>query len=494
MRLLVEHPILVTMNDQDEIIEDGALVVEEKWIRYAGAVSRVPVAAFDRVIDGRHMIAMPGLINAHCHSPAVLRRGLSPSRPLEIWLANQRARSGGMGEEDFYASALLGALEMLKSGTTTVLDHFPSNQAEPSAGVGETIRAMRELGLRHVVALTLADRPFEETVPLEDVAGTASFTEVRKVSQGNAQGAKRLLEACEAFIDKFHDPDRLTTCCPGPSGVQRCTDELLIGAADTAYRRHLPLHTHLAETVCQKAMGPRLYGTSLVKHLESIGVLGSNLSLAHSIWIDGQDVESIIRSGATPVHNPASNLRLGSGFAPVPQLLSQGAHVALGTDGASSNDTQNMFDAIRLATLIHNPNVPDYRLWVTPIQALRMGTREGARAFGLPTGMLAAGSLADVVLLRRDTPSFTPLNDVVCQLAHCENGSSVDTVLVDGEIVVAGGRLTRRKEEEVFRLAQESMDRLRVKMGQVTQGARNMEEALSAMYFRITRQEKTSSS
>lgn len=487
MRLLVEHPILVTMNDQDEIIEDGALVVEEKWIRYAGPASQVPVAAFDLVIDGRRMIAMPGLINAHCHSPAVLRRGLSPNRPLEIWLANQRARSSGMREEDFYASALLGALEMLKSGTTTVLDHFSSNQAEPSAGVGEAIRAMRELGLRHVTALTLADRPFEETVPLQETPSTASFAEVQSGTPSKDRVAPRLLEACEAFIEKFHAPDRLTTCCPGPSGVQRCTDELLIGAAEMARRHGLPLHTHLAETISQKVMGPRLYGTSLVKHLESIGVLGSNLSLAHSIWIDRQDIESIIQSGATPVHNPASNLRLGSGFAPVPQLLSRGAHVALGTDGASSNDTQNMFDAIRLATLIHNPNVPDYRLWVTSIQALRMATREGARAFGLPTGMLAAGRVADVVLLRRDTPSFTPLNDVVCQMALCENGSSVDTVLVDGEIVVAGGRLTRRKEEEVFKLARESMDHLREKMGAAPQEVQSIEAALSAMYFRIAR-------
>ena len=120
----------------------------------------------------------------------------------------------------------------------------------------------------------------------------------------------------EAFIADYHDPDQLTTCCPGPSAVQRCTDALLTGAADLARQQHLPMHIHLAETLSQKVMGPRLYGTSLLKHLETLGVLGPNLSLAHTVWIDMEDIDPIVRSGATSVHNPASNLRLGSGFAP----------------------------------------------------------------------------------------------------------------------------------------------------------------------------------
>jgi 5-methylthioadenosine/S-adenosylhomocysteine deaminase len=356
-------------------------------------------------------------------------------------------------------------------------------------GAGDAIRAMRELGLRHVVALTLSDKRYEETVPLDQHTGPPS-AEIQRMTQSETQDTRTLLELCEAFISEYHDPDRLTTCCPGPSAVQRCTDKLLTGVAEMARRGKLPIHIHLAETFSQKVMGPRLYGTSLLRHLESIGVLGPNLSLAHTIWIDKEDITPIAQSGATPVHNPASNLRLGSGLAPVPQLLSSGAHVALGTDGAASNDGQNMFDALRLATLIHNPNVPDYRSWVTPLQALRMATREGARAFGLPTGILAPGRLADIVLLRRDTPAFTPLNNVLSQLALCENGSSVDTVLVDGEVVLEKGALTRRHEKEVLELVNRSMDQLRPGMEREMMETQNAEPDLAEMYFRIVGQRK----
>jgi cytosine/adenosine deaminase-related metal-dependent hydrolase len=489
MKLLIEHPLVVTVNDQDEVIEDGALVIEGRWIRYVGPAGQIPPGPFDRVVDGREMIALPGLINAHCHSPANLHRGLLPGRPLEIWRAYWRSTLRVMRAEDFYASALLGAAEMLKTGTTTVLDHFFGNQALPFMGAGDAIRAMRELGLRHVVALTLSDKRYEETVPLDQHTGPPS-AEIQQMTQSETQDTRTWLESCEAFISEYHDPDRLTTCCPGPSAVQRCTDKLLTGVAEMARRGKLPIHIHLAETFSQKVMGPRLYGTSLLRHLESIGVLGPNLSLAHTIWIDKEDITPIAQSGATPVHNPASNLRLGSGLAPVPQLLSSGAHVALGTDGAASNDGQNMFDALRLATLIHNPNVPDYRSWVTPLQALRMATREGARAFGLPTGILAPGRLADIVLLRRDTPAFTPLNNVLSQLALCENGSSVDTVLVDGEVVLEKGALTRRHEKEVLELVNRSMDQLRPGMEREMMETQNAEPDLAEMYFRIVGQRK----
>lgn len=484
MRTLIRNVLLVTMNDRDEVIEDGSLVIEGRWLKHAGPATKAPPGPFDRILDGRRFIAIPGLVNAHCHSPANLFRGLFASRPLEIWRNYWRAALRPMRQEDFYASALLGAMEMLKSGATTVLDHFFGNPAVRFMGGGEAIRAMRDLGLRHVVSLTLSDKRYEETVPLDRPAG-ALPPEIQRMTQSEARDARAWLEECEAFIAEFHRPEQLTTCCPGPSAVQRCTDELLTGAAEISRRQNLPLHIHLAETKSQKVMGQRLYGKSLLQHLESIGVLGPNLSLAHSIWIEQGDIELFARSGATAVHNPASNLRLGSGLAPIPQLLAAGAHVALGTDGAASNDGQNMFDAVRLAGLIHNPGLADFRMWVTPAQALRMATREGARAFGFRAGLLAPDHLADVVLLRRDTPAFTPLNNVLNQIAFCENGSSVDTVIVDGEIAVEGGRLARMKEEEVLRLAAGSLARLRPEMEREISAARTVEPELAEMYFRV---------
>ena len=484
MKTLIRNAVVVTMKEQNDVIDNGSVVIDGNRLSYVGPAEWTPPGPFDRTIEADRMIAMPGMVNAHCHSPANLVRGMLPSKPLEIWRAYYRASLRDMGDEDFYASALLGGMELLKNGATTVLDHFFGNQACPFMGAGAAILAMRDLGLRHVVSLTLSDKNYEETIPLGETSSGLN-DEIHRMSQSEAKGAQAWLDECEAFIDTFHHPEKLTVCCPGPSAVQRCTDALLTGAAELAQKKSLPIHIHLAETKAQAVMGKQLYGTSLLQHLASIGVLRPNLSLAHSIWIEPADIELFARSGATPVHNPASNLRIGSGLAPVKQFLSAGVTVALGTDGSASNDGQNMFDALRLVALIHNQAGTDFNEWIVPAQALAMATRNGARALGLDAGVLAAGKLADIVLLRRDTTPFTPLNDVMGQLVFCENGGSVDTVIVNGEVVVEGGRLTKVDENEVLRLAVKARERLNPSIEREMAAAKSMEPALAEMYFRV---------
>jgi len=484
MKVLISNTLIVTMNKQNDVIEKGSIVIDGNRITYVGPSEWMPPDSYDRTLEAEGMIAMPGMINAHCHSPANLVRGMLPSKPLEIWRAYYRASLRGMRDDDFYASALLGGMEMLKSGATTVLDHFFGNQSCPFMGAGAAILAMRDLGLRHIVSLTLTDKNYEDTIPLGKT-GSALKGEIERMSQSEAKSANAWLDECEAFIDTFHRPERLTTCCPGPSAVQRCTDELLTGAAGLARRKNVPMHIHLAETKAQALMGKRLYGRSLLQHLDQLGVLGPDLSLAHSVWLEDGDVALFADRGMTAVHNPASNLRIGSGLAPVRDLLAAGAHVALGTDGAASNDAQNMFDGLRLAALIHNQAGTDFNLWVTPTQALTMATRDGARAFGLDAGVLAPGKLADVVLLRRNNPAFTPLNDVMGQLVFCENGSSVDTVIVNGEIVVQRGMLTQVDELEVLQLASKARERLDPSIQAELAAAKALEPTLAEMYFRV---------
>ena len=484
MKLLIRNGLIVTMNEQNDVVDKGSIVVDGNRLAYVGPSEWTPAGPYDRTIDADRMIAMPGMVNSHCHSPANLVRGMLASRPLEIWRAYYRASLRDMRDEDFYASALLGGMEMLKSGATTVLDHFFGNQTCRFMGAGAAIQAMRDLGLRHVVALTLSDKNYEETLPLGNAAANLSH-EIKRMSESEARATKAWLDDCEEFIDTFHAPDKLTTCCPGPSAVQRCSDALLTSAAEIARKRKLPLHIHLAETKAQQVMGKKLYGTSLLKHLDSIGLLATNLSLAHSIWIEPGDVELFVKSGATPVHNPASNLRLGSGLAPVKEFLAAGVHVALGTDGAASNDGQNMFDGLRLVALIHNQAGADFNQWITPLQALAMATRNGAGAFGIDAGGLAPGKLADLVLLRRDTAAFTPLNDVMGQLVFCENGSSVDTVIVNGEIVVQAGRLTKVDEREALQFAERARARLDPSIQREMAAARIMEPALAEMCAQV---------
>jgi 5-methylthioadenosine/S-adenosylhomocysteine deaminase len=484
MKTLVRDALIVTMNDQNEVVDNGAIVIDGNRIAYAGPVKRSPDGPFDKTIDASRMIAMPGMVNAHSHSPANLVRGMMPSKPLEIWRAYYRASLRDMREEDFYASALLGGMEMLKNGATTVLDHFAGSAACRFMGAGAAIQAMRDLGMRHVAALTVTDKNYEDTIPLGQTDASLN-DEIKRMSASEAKTTRAWLDECEEFIATFHAPDKLTTACPGPSAVQRCTDELLQGCAEISRKKNLPLHIHLAETKAQQMQGDTVYGHSLLQHLESLGVVGTNLSCAHSIWIGDGDIDLFAKRGATPVHNPASNLRIGSGLAKVKEFLAAGVTVGLGTDGAASNDGQNMFDAMRLAALIHNHAGSDFNKWVTPTQALAMATRNGARAFGLDTGMMAPGKLADIVLLCRDAPAYRPMNDVVNQIVFCENGSNVDTVIVDGEIVVEGGRLTKVDEMEVLRLAETAHTRLEPSMRSELAAARTLEPALAEMYFRV---------
>jgi 5-methylthioadenosine/S-adenosylhomocysteine deaminase len=486
MKTLIRNAFIVTMNEQNDILEKGSIVLEGERISYVGPGEWLPPGPFEKTIEADRMIVIPGMVNAHCHSPANLVRGMMPGKPLEIWRAYYRASLRDMRDEDFYASALLGGMELLKNGATTVLDHFAGNAACRFMGAGGAIQALRDLGLRHVAALTITDKNYEDTIPLADTA-PALNDEIRRMSASEAKNTQAWLAECEEFVETFHAPEKLTTACPGPSAVQRCTDELLAGAAEIAARRNLPIHIHLAETKAQAVQGSKIYGHSLLQHLESLDLLGANLSCAHSIWIEEEDVGLFARRGATPVHNPASNLRIGSGLARVKEFLKAGINVGLGTDGSASNDSQNMFDAMRLAALIHNQPGSDFDQWVTPLQALAMATRNGARAFGLNAGVIATGKLADLVLLRRDSAAFTPLNDVAGQLVFCQNGSDVDTVLINGEVVVEGGRLTKVDEKEVLRLAEQSRSRLDGSMQRELAAAKTMEPALSEMYFRVFR-------
>ena len=484
MKTLIRNALIVTMNEQNDVVDKASIVIDDNRIVFAGPTEWTPTGPFDKIIDASRMIAMPGMVNAHCHSAANLVRGMMPSKPLEIWRAYYRASLRDMREDDFYASALLGGMEMLKNGATTVLDHFAGSAACRFMGAGAAIQAMRDLGLRHVAALTVTDKNYEDTIPLGQTDASLS-DEIKRMSASEAKTTQAWLDECEEFVATFHAPDKLTIACPGPSAVQRCTDELLTGCAEIARKKNLPLHIHLAETKAQQVQGNAIYGHSLLKHLDSLDIVGANLSCAHSIWIEDADVELFGKRGSTPVHNPASNLRIGSGIAKVKEFLAAGVNVGLGTDGAASNDNQNMFDAARLVSLIHNQAGSDFSRWVTPAQALAMATRNGARAFGLDAGVIAPGKLADIVLLRRDAPAYRPLNDAVNQIVFCENGSNVDTVLVNGEVIVEGGRLTKVDEMEVFKRAEDARTRLQPSMQRELAAARSMEPALAEMYFRV---------
>ena len=223
----------------------------------------------------------------------------------------------------------------------------------------------------------------------------------------------------------------------------------------------MPFHTHVLENKTQAVTGAELFGKSLVRALDDLGLLFRNVTFAHSVWVSDDDMALMGEAGLSIVHNAISNQKLGAGVAPLRRLLDAGVTVALGTDGASSNDTLRIFDVMRVAALIHGVSGPDYAKWLSADDILRAATIDGARSAMLEdeTGSLETGKRADLIVLRMDNLNYTPLNDIRRHLVYCENGGSIDRVMVDGEVVCRDGRLTRVDEEAILAEVRETVPR-----------------------------------
>jgi cytosine/adenosine deaminase-related metal-dependent hydrolase len=301
------------------------------------------------------------------------------------------------------------------------------------------------------------------------------------VSPLRARPAAELRDLCEAAIRRWNGLEGRIAVCPAPSNPCRCSDELLGMCRDLAERHDVGIHVHLLETRIQTVLAQRQHGETTVRHLDRLGVLTRRLSCAHSIWLDAPDIELMAERRAVVVHNPESNLKVGTGVAPIPLMLAAGVPVALGTDGTSSNDNLALHDAMHLATLIHRPHEADRSRWVTAADTLRMATQGGARAMLREDaiGSIEVGKRGDLVLYDLTAPWWIPLNDPVQQLVYGENGSSVDTVLVDGRVVVEGRRPTAFDADAVRAEARPMLAAIRARNGDLQRLARRMAELVS---------------
>ncbi len=418
----------------------------------------IPEKGVDRVLQGKERLAIPGLINAHTHSLENLCKATKERLPLELWLVDLTLVEG-FSPRETYLAAVLGAMEALKTGTTGVLDHLAlGNDLTPEA-LDAAMQAYADSGIRGGVAPLIQD---DDQVLRAAVAARPALAELLGDHQ-EAMTAAEYLELLDRFFRKWHRADggRLL-CFAGPGGFQWCSDELLQGSLELARRHGGGWHMHLMETKVQAMVCFDLYGKSATAVLKERDLLGPEVSLAHSVWLDEADVDMLAETDSRVVHNPASNLRLGSGFAPVIQMLKRGVKVALGTDGSASSDNQIMFDAIKLAGLMHNVRTTDHRQWPSSRDVLRMATINGAAALRLEEdlGQLKPGQLADIVLLDTSTLLFTPFNDAFRHLAYCENGSSVHTVIVNGQVVVEDGRILTVDEESIREEARDAWERM----------------------------------
>jgi cytosine/adenosine deaminase-related metal-dependent hydrolase len=237
-----------------------------------------------------------------------------------------------------------------------------------------------------------------------------------------------------------------------PSGPQRCTDDLLIAANELSREYDTTFHVHVLETKMQAVTGREFYGSTLVEHLDSLGVLSDRATLAHGIWLTDSDITRLGEVRASVAHNPISNLKLGSGIAPWRALLDAGVNLGLGSDGLSTNDSARMFDVVKSAALLHKVTQPDYTKWPTADEVLWAATRGGAVSarLGSQVGAIAPGYKADLVVLDLRSVNFTPVNDIAQHLVYVENGESITEVWVNGQVVMRDGRCLLIDEEAVL--------------------------------------------
>jgi len=312
---------------------------------------------------------------------------------------------------------------------------------QEEATIAAAVRAYQDIGIRAFIGPLIQDQPLPLGIP-----GGGSLN-----PEPYPKSTAEILALMEVLVQKFHRPEAGINILVAPTGIQLCSDELFVGCVDLSDRYHLCRHTHLLETRAQKKLALEKYGGSAVEHLQRLGYLGPRTSLAHCVWLEDAEIEILAASQSTVVHNPLSNLRLGSGIAPVLKYRQAGVNVAFGCDGAASNDGQDLLEAIKLGTILHNLTDPDYRHWITPRQAVEMASLGGAKGVnaGEQLGSLSVGKQADLVLYDLTSLSLLPRTDPIGLLVLGRPAQAVHSAWVQGERVVSNGEIVRVNVEEL---------------------------------------------
>jgi cytosine/adenosine deaminase-related metal-dependent hydrolase len=441
------------------------IALEGETIEAVGTLAERPG---DSVLAGRGFLAAPGLINAHYHSPLSLLRGTADGLGHAAFMWQNQADTAGRTAQEVYVSALLGGIEMLAGGTTAVMDHFPE-QGFAMAHVDAAVRAYKDLGMRATLALRVFDEPYDDIAPPQGLPPALAT-----LNPLTPPALEHSMELVRAAVDAHDDPGGLVRVFPGPSNPSRCSDRLLAECDALARSRGLGVHTHLLETAIQVDIARERYGTTMVQHLDRLGVLSSRLSCAHTIWLEEDDIARLAERGVTVVHNPESNLKVGAGYMKLPAMRRLGVRVALGSDGASTNDNLSLHEAMRLAAILHRPNEPRER-WARAADVLEMATAGGAGALqDARLGRIAPGRSADLVLYDLNDVRWTPCNDPAQQLVFSESGEAVHTVFVAGRKVVAEGKPTGIDRDAVLREAQGMLKEVRSRNRPLQEAVRSL--------------------
>jgi 5-methylthioadenosine/S-adenosylhomocysteine deaminase len=394
-----------------------------------------------RRVDATNRLLMPGLVNAHTHGTVALGKALADRWSLELLLNAYPWTAGGRTTETKYLSARIGALEMLRKGCTAAYDLAAEIPAPSLEGVTAVAQAYKDVGIRAVIAPMMADTTFYRAIPglIESMpGGLRERAEKLKATPHDVS-----LATCRSIVENWPFPRDQLRPGLGPTIPHHCSDAFIMGCRDLAKAHGIGVQMHVAESKVQAVVGPRKYSTTLVGHLHKLGLIASNFTAAHAVWLDDDDIARLADAGASVAHNPGSNMKLGSGLAQARRMRDRGVTLAIGTDGCLSSDNQNVFEAMRMAAFVSRVQGPDPREWLSAAEAFEAATKGGAHALGMGSliGQLARGFKADIVFLDLTHINHVPLNDPLLHAVFVEDGTAIDKVMVGGRILVEDGRL-----------------------------------------------------
>ena len=421
--LIIQGGTVVTMDGENRVLEGGSVAITgTKIVGVYSAAEALPAAK--QVIDSRGHLVIPGLINAHGHVPMTVLRGLADDLALLEWLEGYifPAESRNVSRDFVYWGTLLGAVEMLRGGTTTFADMYYFEE--------EIARATEEVGIRGVLGQVIIGFPVPDyATPKKALAGT------------------------EKFLQRYRNHPLIVPSV-APHALYTTSLEVVAEAYRLAERYDVPFQIHAAEPREENERVAALVGRPTIAALDEAGLLSPRTILHHAIWLSDEDIARIAKSGAGVTHNPESNMKLAAGLAPVTDLLAAGIPVGLGTDGAASNNNLDLFEEMDSAAKIHKLFRKDPR--TLPARTVfHMATLGSAKVLGLDhkIGSLEPGKLADVVLIDIEHPSLVPMYNVFSHLVYAIKAAHVETVIVNGRVVVRDGKVLTVDEREVLRQA-----------------------------------------
>lgn len=437
--IVVKNGLIVTMNEENLILKNGGLAIEEDKIIDVGDSERIRKQySADIELDAKGKAVLPGFVNTHTHLFQNLLKGRRDDLPLFDWvsdvempLVKAQFQDGQKGDFELgYYAALLGCVESLESGTTCLVDMDLRNPKVPEA--------FRLTGIRGFYAMNLADQwvPSEVLLPREEV-----------------------MEFFDQTSKKWHGAENgRIQCMYAPSTPYICSKEYLEEIKEQAEKNRMRITIHVSETRNERDLIRKETGKLPVDYLNSLGFLGNDVLAVHCVWVSDGEIDVLKKTGTNVSHNPESNMKLGSGVAPIPSILRKGIAVSLGTDGCASNDNLDMFEEMRTAAFLHKVANLDASV-ISSLDVLKMATIDGAKSLGLDkqVGSLVTGKKADLILVDLRSTHLKPLNEVVSTLVYCANGADVETVIVDGKIVVQNRRMRSVDEKRLISQVEKKM-------------------------------------